>query len=391
MDSSIGLAALAFHPRTPAETSTLATLLTSLGAVIIAKTNVPQTLAALDSCNHLFGRTLNPLNRQLTAGGSSGGEGVLVAMRGSVVGFGTDIGGSIRVPAMCQGVYGVKPSGGRVPFGGQVMGQAEGKGRIGLQTVAGPLAGSVADLETVMREIVPRAEQFGEDCIPGSWGELSMPPVKKKEFTIGILPKDGLVEPLPPIAKVIEEVAQTLRGTPGVKVVEIPVPPVLKKCQGVAGRLMGVDDNAPMMDLIESTGEPLIPWLAAGRMKRAPALTVQQLQQLQAQRSAIERELRSMWTLGQPRGSPHQVDAIIHPVAPHPVPPIDRYNAVGYTSSFVLLDYPAGVVPVRKFGEADLELGTEMTEPEGGSWDKANRVLCKLLSLLSWWWWFSGC
>ncbi|KAF4279482.1 hypothetical protein CNMCM8686_008556 [Aspergillus fumigatus] len=60
-------------------------------------------MGALDSANFVFGRTLNPLNRALTAGGSSGGEGVLVAMRGCMVGFGTDIGGSIRVPAMCMG------------------------------------------------------------------------------------------------------------------------------------------------------------------------------------------------------------------------------------------------------------------------------------------------
>lgn len=352
--------------------------------MVVAKTNVPQTLATLDSCNHLFGRTLNPLNRQLSAGGSSGGEGVLVAMRGSAVGFGTDIGGSIRVPAMCQGIYGFKPSTGRVPYGGQATGgrgQVDGKGRISLQAVAGPLARSVQDLDTVMREIVPRAELFGEDCIPGLWGG-TRGFGKKELLTIGVLPKDGLVEPLPPIARVIDEVAQTLRGTPGVKVVEVPVPPVLKKCQGLAGRLMGVDGSNPMMDLIESMGESLIPWLA-GRMKRGKALTLPQLEELQAQRSAVEREMLSMWTLGKPPADGLQVDAIIHPVAPHPVPEIDRYNAVGYTSSFVLLDYPAGVVPVRKFGEADLELGREMKEPEGGSWDKANRALCKLPPLLA--------
>lgn len=369
VDSSIGLASLAFQPKTTSQTAALATLLTSLGAVIIAKTNVPQTLAALDSCNNLFGRTLNPLNRQLSAGGSSGGEGVLVAMRGCMVGFGTDIGGSIRVPAMCQGVYGLKPSTGRVPFGGQQMAQLEGKGRISLQTVAGPLARSVGDLDVVMREIVPRAELF-EDGVPGSWPVLT--PTKK--MTIGILKKDGLVEPLPPITKILDEVSQKLQAT-GVNVVEIPVPPVLKKCQALAGKLMGVDDNATVMDLLERAGEPLIPWLG-GRMKRTKALTVQQLAQLKVQRSTIEREMLAMWTGGAPPGSPRQVDAIVLPVAPHPVPEIDRYGGVGYTSTFVLLDYPAGVVPVRKFNEGDLELGTEMNAPVEGVWDQANRALC---------------
>ena len=374
MDSSIGLAALAFKPAQ--KNADLVELLQSLGAIIIAKTNVPQTLATLDSCNHLFGRTLNPQIRQWTAGGSTGGEGALLAMRGSMVGFGTDIGGSIRVPAMCQGLYGFKPSTGRVPYGGQESGQIAGKGRIALQPVAGPLARSVADLAAIMAEIVPRAELFGEDGIPGYWPVPSIPVSLSppRNFTIGLLKTDGLVTPLPPINRVLNEVAGLLRRTPGVEVVDIPLPPVLPKCQALAGRLMGVDDGSNMFDLIEGMGESLIPWLQ-GRMKRGKALNVNQLAALQAQRADIEREMLKMWTLSPSRA--RRVDAIVCPVAPHPVPQLDRYNAVGYTSTFVLLDYPAGVLPVRPFTESDLELGRAMDAPVLGSWDKINRKLCK--------------
>ncbi|RAK76779.1 putative general amidase [Aspergillus fijiensis CBS 313.89] len=393
VDSTTGLAALAFHPA--AQSSPLVNLLTSLGAIIIAKTNVPQTMGALDSCNHLFGRTLNPLNRRLTVGGSTGGEAALLAMRGSMVGFGTDIGGSIRIPAMCTGLYGFKPSAGRVPIAGsQEAGSMVGKGRVSLQPVAGPLARSVADLGVVMAEIVPRTELFSEEGIPGRWFDCSVlvcPPLnggstdtkpqppsgKRKSFTIGILRRDGLVEPLPPVAKVIDEVAQLLRRTPGVRVVEIPVPAALSKCQGIAGRLMGVDGGNPMIDLLESTGEPLIPWLK-GRMKRGREMTLAQVGELQAQRAQVEREMLQMWTsrgVTADASYTRDIDAIIHPVAPHPVSELDRYNAVGYTSSWVLLDYPAGTIPVRSFKEEDLELGTEMTAPVLGSWDKANRLL----------------
>ncbi|KGO75601.1 Amidase [Penicillium italicum] len=375
VDSSIGLSALAFEPAKA--NAPLVDLLKSLGAVVIAKTNVPQTLATLDSCNHLFGRMLNPLNRQWTAGGSTGGEGALIAMGGSMVGFGTDIGGSIRVPAMCQGIYGFKPSNGRVPYGGQQSGQIEGKGRIGLQAVAGPLARSVADINAIMAEIVPRAELFGEDCIPGSWSSQSVPfaLTSPYHFTIGVLKTDGLVTPLPPIARILNEVADRLRHTPGVEVVEIPLPSVLPKCQALAGRLMGIDDGSHMLDLIESMGEDLIPWLQ-GRMKRGKALSVVQLATLQAQRAEIEKEMMKIWTLSSQGSSvTRRVDAIICPVAPHPVPEIDRYNAVGYASMFVLLDYPAGTVPVRSFTESDLEIGREMEAPVLGSWDKANRQL----------------
>ena len=58
----------------------------------------------------------------------------------------------------------------------------------------------------------------------------------------------------------------------------------------------------------------------------------------------VETEMLQIW---KDPGTGRKVDAIICPVAPHPVPPIDRWNGVSYTSSFVLLDYPAGTLPVR--------------------------------------------
>ena len=376
VDSSIGLSALAF--KAAKSDAPLVDLLESLGAVIIAKTNVPQTLGTLDSCNHLFGRTLNPLNRQWTAGGSTGGEGALLAMHGSMVGFGTDVGGSVRVPAMCQGIYGFKPSNGRVPYGGQESGQLSGKGRIALQPVAGPLARSVTDIEAVMAEIVPRAELFGEDCIPGYWPapSVSLALRTSRKFTIGVLKTDGLVTPLPPITRVLDEVAELLRGTPGVKVVNLSPPPVLSKCQALAGRLMGIDGDSNMFDLVEAMGEPLIPWLQ-GRMKRTKAPDVFQLAQLQNERAGIQKEMMKIWASPSSISHARHIDAIICPVAPHPVPQMDRYNAVGYTSAFNLLDYPAGVVPVRPLVESDLDLGLEMMAPVLGSWDKVNRQLCK--------------
>ncbi|KAI7295452.1 general amidase-like protein, partial [Hortaea werneckii] len=137
-DASIGAAALCFKP---AETnSALVDLLLQQGAVLYCKTNIPLTLAALDSHNNVFGRTLNPANTALTAGGSSGGEGALVAMRGSPLGIGTDVGGSIRIPAMCNGLVGVKPSHGRVPYAGQEAGSLPGSSKLGIEATAGPIA-----------------------------------------------------------------------------------------------------------------------------------------------------------------------------------------------------------------------------------------------------------
>ena len=90
--------------------------LRSSGAVLYCKTSVPQSLMTGETVNNIINYTTNPKNRNLSCGGSSGGEGALIALRGSPAGFGTDIGGSIRIPAAFNGLYGLRPSAGRMPY-----------------------------------------------------------------------------------------------------------------------------------------------------------------------------------------------------------------------------------------------------------------------------------
>ncbi|KAK1476662.1 amidase [Colletotrichum tamarilloi] len=378
VDTSMGLAYLCHKPA--ASNAPLVDLLLSLGCVIIAKTNIPQTLGSLDSVNNVFGRTMNPINRLCTAGGSSGGEGVLVAMKGSMIGIGTDIGGSIRVPAMCNGVYGFKPSNGRVPYGGQVLTGIDGMSRTSVQAVAGPIGRSVEDIDALLREIVPRAALWGEDCMPASWpSSLRVSSIsgcgKNGELVIGVLRTDGNCSIHPPLDHMLDEVSSALSHTRGVKVVELSCPAALTKAQSVMNKLMGVDGSVTMAQMIEATGEPLVPWTAA-RFKKGKPLPLTQVAQLQAQRATLEREMLKMWVENDEHGRRREkLDAVICPVAPHPVPPIEGYNAVGLTSSWVMLDYPAGTVPVRDVRESDLQLG----RPQGGkilsSWDERNREL----------------
>ncbi|KAH3673177.1 hypothetical protein OGATHE_002157, partial [Ogataea polymorpha] len=108
-DSTIGYISYIGNKDTRVQ-SNLVTLLLDLGANFHAKTNIPQTLMTADSENNVFGRTLNPNKLSMGAGGSSGGEGALVRLQGSAIGVGTDIAGSIRIPALVNGTYGLKPS-----------------------------------------------------------------------------------------------------------------------------------------------------------------------------------------------------------------------------------------------------------------------------------------
>lgn len=93
-------------------------ILLDAGAVIFVKTNLPQTIFGFECSNPVWGRTTNPWNDKFTPGGSSGGEAALLAMDGSAAGIGTDIGGSLRIPAAYCGVYSLKPASGRTSYFG---------------------------------------------------------------------------------------------------------------------------------------------------------------------------------------------------------------------------------------------------------------------------------
>lgn len=304
-------------------------------------------------------------------------------MRGSMIGFGTDVGGSIRIPAMCNHIYGFKPSVGRLPFEGQTGFGRRGTSAIALKTVAGPIARSVADIDFVMREIVPRGEVFANDCIPGYWpASIQQERRRKKKLRVGILLNDGLVTLLPPITKILEEVSRILENSKiaDIEVVDIPTPPVMKQCFANAGRLMSVDGGVPMLDLISSTGEPLVPSLK-GTKRRKP-YTVEKLCALNAEREDIEISMRkALWSLPPSSASGHEgeVDAVVLPVAAHPVPRHDQYGCVSYTSLFNLLDYPAGTIPVRKMSAEDLKLELSAGDKVLSKWDADNKKLCTSL------------
>jgi len=89
------------------------------GAIPLGVTNTPELCLWIETENRQYGRTNNAYSANRTAGGSSGGEGAAVGSGGSPLGLGADIGGSIRVPAFFNGVFGLKPSPGLVPSTGQ--------------------------------------------------------------------------------------------------------------------------------------------------------------------------------------------------------------------------------------------------------------------------------
>lgn len=107
------------------------------GAAILGKTNLPELAAAVGTTNAIFPATNNPWRAGVTPGGSSGGSAAAVAAGMATVGIGTDMGGSIRIPASCCGTVGLRPSPDRVP--------CEITDPAGL-SVVGPIGRTVADV-----------------------------------------------------------------------------------------------------------------------------------------------------------------------------------------------------------------------------------------------------
>ncbi|KAF7311652.1 putative amidase PB8B6.03 [Mycena kentingensis (nom. inval.)] len=142
-DASIGRSDYLDKPSTT-DGDIVATL-KAAGAIPIVKTNVPQTLLSFECSNPVFGRTINPYGPRYTSGGSSGGESALLAMDGSVLGVGSDIGGSLRCPATFCGIYSLKPGPSRISYYGAT---SPAPGFDGIVSVAGPMARSLSSLAT---------------------------------------------------------------------------------------------------------------------------------------------------------------------------------------------------------------------------------------------------
>jgi amidase len=117
--------------------------LKSAGAIILAKTNTPEMAIPYETDNLVFGKTNNPHNPGMTAGGSSGGEAAAIAACLSPAGIGSDLSGSIRVPAHFCGIAGLKPTVGRVRMDGHTPAAT---GTLSLGACIGPMARRVKDL-----------------------------------------------------------------------------------------------------------------------------------------------------------------------------------------------------------------------------------------------------
>ena len=154
------------------------------GAIVMAKTNVPPMLADWQSANPVYGRTNNPWDLGRSPGGSTGGGSAALAAGLTPLEYGSDIGGSIRVPAVFCGVYGHRPSETAMPRSGQFPLPPMPNAAVAMG-VQGPLARSAEDLELALD--VAAGPDTGEDT---AW-RLVIPRARRErlsEFRVAVLP-----------------------------------------------------------------------------------------------------------------------------------------------------------------------------------------------------------
>lgn len=212
-DTTCGACCRLFKPRDA--DALLVTLLKDAGAIPFCRTNVPQLLMLPETFNAIYGTSSNPFDLARTPGGSSGGEGALVAARGSPLGLGTDVGGSIRIPAVFNGICGFKPTVDRLTYKGiAVPRKNDSNGQTEVRSAPGPLGRCVDDLEAMMAVLcTPR--MYVEDPIlpPLAWDSgVYAAAAASPRLTFGYYVSDGWFEPAPACARAVHETIAALRA-----------------------------------------------------------------------------------------------------------------------------------------------------------------------------------
>jgi amidase len=315
----------------------IVSILREAGAIPFVKTNTSQACLLVESINNVYGTVLNPWNRNLSAGGSSGGEGALVAFRGSPLGVGTDGGGSLRIPASWNGLYTLKPTAPRIP------GFASGTGYSDSNSANyGPFA---HDLDTIGRfcDIVLSYEPWLRDpaIIPLPWKNDVQAPKKMK---LGLLLDDGVVHFAPPVLRCLRETAEALSRV-GHEVIELGSEwaHMHRKGSEFAFKMYTEEGGIGLRRELEQSGEPLVPRVCTG-WSETP-LTPMEIW-------ANHRDIKALRIQYLQKYRDLGLDALITAPMPHPAPPHGEYITSAICAVYNALDLPSCTIPC---GRVDLE------------------------------------
>ncbi|THY92519.1 glutamyl-tRNA amidotransferas-like protein subunit A [Aureobasidium pullulans] len=343
------------------EDSVLTAMLRKAGAVFYVKTSVPQSLMVCETVNNITGRSVNPRNKHLSPGGSSGGEGANVGIRGGIIGVGTDIGGSIRVPSAFNFLYGLRPSHGRLPYG-KMANSMEGQETV--HSVVGPITHSVPDMRLFVQSVLEQ-EPWKHDSkvIPMPWRQSEHDAAVKKitsdKLTLGFFNNDGVVMPHPPILRGVDKVVSTLREN-GHEVIDWKP----YKHEYAVDLIQGIyasDAGKDIHTVLSASGEPAIPNINDLVDPSISGADITKLWDVQLQKWKFQMEYIEEWNkLEEKLGK--EMDAFIMPITPTAAIRHNQFKYYGYASAINLLDFTSVVVPVT-FADKNLDKKDESFKP----------------------------
>ena len=243
-------------------------MIKNLGGVPFCKTNLSQMIYSLQCSNPLYGMTINPHSNEAyprECGGSSGGEGALIGGGGSMLGLGSDTGGSLRNPVAFCGGYSLKPTAGRhlsqigVVFGTNVN-------TVGVMTTGGYMARSAQALEQAWRATwgiginskSSNSHKNDPNIVPIFWNEENY----SKSVTIGYYTEPGLIPCTPGAARAVKEAKKILEDA-GYKMVPFPAPDINKVLHLFNGILMADKNEAIFRNMEYDICDSSLYWLVA--------------------------------------------------------------------------------------------------------------------------------
>jgi fatty acid amide hydrolase len=340
-------------------------ILKKAGAIVLGKTNVSQTLLFHESDNPVFGRTNNPWNAERTPGGSSGGEGAAIASGMSPAGIGTDIGGSLRIPAAFCGISTLKATldrwsniGCTTALAGQEM----------IRSQIGPLARSARDVALLFRAIDSPIHAAFDPAVPPL---LTLDPSRTNVslLRVGYYEDDRFLAPAASVRRGVRKAVEAVKSA-GAEV--IPFDPVnVVELHYLYFAAFASDGGKTLDKLLD--GDAVMPQLkmlklfaklpSALRLTLAAFMATQGEQRVERLLKTVhERPVADYWSVAHRRAQLRLemksewdragIDAMICPA--HATPAMRhgaaRDFALGgcYSMLYNMLNFPAGIAPVTR-------------------------------------------
>ena len=347
------------------ESAQLVQRLCAAGAIVVAKTNIPQLMLYLESDNPRFGRTNNPWDVSRSCAGSSGGETVMCAIDGAALGVGSDMGGSLRVPAHACGVHAFKPTSRLLSTQGMAFALA---GMTAIPNVPGFVAKHVEDLSIAFEVGRQEGSMATEQRYAGR-GDQPLSGVR-----LAVWEDHEFFPVSPAIRRAVREAADTLVAL-GAERVSLPAPPLerlmslffstLSADGGATVRrwLSGSQVDARLQTLLRLAMFPGfvrqaavagLRWQnkthAALLLESAKKRNVHEYWQLCHELDQFRRQLLADWTAA-------AVDLALLPIAALAALPHGKANDLITASSYSILanimDVPSGALSITTIGASE--------------------------------------